>query len=585
MRELVQAYEQLKARNAERDKRMRDVAMVRAGNADQVFKGLFPEGTWSKPIIANLIDVVARDVAEQAGVLPTITAAGDSSLDDSQRTKADKRTKIANYYVAASKLGTELLRGADQLGTYGFCVFRVEPNFKEKRPHIHVENSMGAYYDTDRFGEVSIYCRSYFRKAGELAAKFPEVADKILQTSAFGQRADENQLIEVVRWTDKNRTVMFIPSRGGVVLAETPNKIGRVPVAVAQRPSLDGEIRGSFDDVLPVYAAKARLALLTMEAVQKSVEAPLALPTDVTQLSVGPDSVIRSNSPEKIRRVNLDVPQFAFAENNVLADEMKLGTRFPQARAGQVDGSIVTGQGVKALMAGFDSQIKIIQSILGEAIGSAISLAFAIDEAHFSEVVREVSATANGVPYKLKYKPSADINGNYGVTVEYGLMAGLDPNRALVWGLQARGDKLISRGMLRRNLPISLNAGEEERAIDIEEMRDSLKASISSLAQAIPMMVTQGQDPMQLVEKMATVIDERKKGTPLENAVAKAFKPEPAPEAPQAPEMAQPEQPMAQGGGMPQMSQGRPAMQELLAGLTGSGNPVLAGRVTRQIPA
>jgi hypothetical protein len=586
MRELVQAYEQLKARNAERDKRMRDVAMVRAGNADQVFRGLFPEGTWSKPIIANLIDVVARDVAEQAGVLPTITAAGDSSLDDSQRTKADKRTKIANYYVAASRLGTELLRGADQLGTYGFCVFRVEPNFKEKRPHIHVENSMGAYYDVDRFGEVSLYCRSYFRKAGDLAAKFPEVADKILLTSAFGNRADSNQLLEVVRWTDKKQTVMFIPERGGVVLAQTPNKIGRVPVAIAQRPSLDGEVRGSFDDVLPVYAAKARLALLTMEAVQKSVEAPLALPTDVTQLAVGPDSVIRSNSPEKIRRVNLDVPQFAFAENNVLADEMKLGTRFPQARAGQAEGSIVTGQGVKALMAGFDSQIKVIQSILGEAIGEAISIAFATDETYFTDVTREVSATANGVPYKLRYKPSNDINGNYGVTVEYGLMAGLDPNRALVWGLQARGDKLISRGMLRRNLPISLNAGEEERAIDIEEMRDSLKASISSLAQAIPMMVSQGQDPMQIVEKMATVIDERKKGTPLEEAVAKAFKPEPAPEAPAAPEMeAPPQGPEGMGGMSPELPQGRPAMQELLAGLTGAGNPVLAGRVTRQIPA
>jgi hypothetical protein len=585
MRELVNAYEQLKARNAERDKRMRDVAMVRAGNADQVFRGLFPDGTWSKPIIANLIDVVARDVAEQAGVLPTITAAGDSSLDDSQRTKSDKRTKIANYYVAASRLGTELLRGADQLGTYGFCVFRVEPNFKEKRPHIHVENSMGAYYDTDRFGEVSVYCRSYFRKAGDLAAKFPEVADKILLTSAFGNRANENELLEVVRWTDKRRTVMFIPERGGVVLAETPNKIGRVPVAIAQRPSLDGEVRGSFDDVLPVYAAKARLALLTMEAVQKSVEAPLALPTDVTQLAVGPDSVIRSNSPEKIRRVNLDVPQFAFAENNVLADEMKLGTRFPQARAGQAEGSIVTGQGVKALMAGFDSQIKVIQSILGEAIGEALSIAFATDEAYFADVSREVSATANGVPYKLKYKPSSDINGNYGVTVEYGLMAGLDPNRALVWGLQARGDKLISRGMLRRNLPISLNAGEEERAIDIEEMRDSLKASISQLAQAIPMMVSQGQDPMSIVEKMATVIDERKKGTPLEDAVAKAFKPEPAPQQPEAPEMMQPEEPMGMGGELPQMPQGRPPMQELLAGLTGSGNPVLAGRVTRQIPA
>ena len=587
MKELVHAYEQLKARNSERDKRMREVALVRSGNADQVFRGLLPEGTWSKPIIANLIDVVARDVSEQAGVLPTITAAGDSSLDDSQRSKADKRTKIANYYVAASRLGTELLRGADQLGTYGFCVLRVEPNFKENRPHIHVENSMGAYYEMDRFGEVSVYCRSYYRKAGDLAALYPEYADKILKPNTFGQSASGNELLEVVRWTDKKRAVMFIPGRGGIVLAEIPNKIGRVPVAIAQRPALDGETRGSFDDVLPVYAAKARLALLTMEAVQKSVEAPLALPNDVTQLSIGPDSVIRSNSPEKIRRINLDVPQFAFAENNVLADEMKLGTRFPQARAGQAEGSVVTGQGVKALMAGFDSQIKVIQSILGEAIGGAISIALATDEAYFPTLTREVSATANGVPYKLKYKPSIDINGNYGVTVEYGLMAGLDPNRALVWGLQARGDKLISRGMLRRNLPISLNAGEEERAIDIEEMRDSLKASISQLAAAIPQMVSQGQDPMQIVEKMAVVIDERKRGTPLEDAVAKAFKkePEPEPEQPQSPEMAQPEQPMGMGGGMPQMPQGRPAMQELLAGLTGGGNPNLAARVTRQIPA
>ena len=588
MKELVQAFEQLKVRNSERDKRMREVALVRAGQADQVFQGLFPEGVWSRPIVANLIDVVARDVSEQVGVLPTITAAGDSSLDDNQRTKADKRTKIANYYVASSRLGTELLRGADQLGTYGFCVLRVEPNFKERRPHIHVENSMGAYYDMDRFGEVTTYARLYHRKAGDLAAHFPEYADQILQTGTFGQKADSNSLLQVVRWMDSKQTVMFLPERGGLVLASTANKIGRVPVAVAQRPSLDGEVRGAFDDVLPVYAAKARLALLTMEAVQKSVEAPLALPTDVTSLSVGPDSVIRSNSPEKIRRVNLDVPQYAFAENNVLADEMKLGTRFPQARAGQAEGSIVTGQGVKALMAGFDSQIKIAQSILGEAIGQAISIAYTVDEAFFGDLTREVSATANGVPYKLKYKPSSDINGNYGVTVEYGLMAGLDPNRALVWGLQARGDKLISRGMLRRNLPVSLNAGEEERAIDIEEMRDSLKASVSSLAQAIPQMVMQGQDPMTVIEKMASVINARKKGTPLEDAVADAFKPEPAPQAPQAPEMGAPapeQAPAGAGPEMPMPRQAPPAMQELLAGLTGSGSPVLTGRVTRQIPA
>jgi hypothetical protein len=591
MKELVYAFEQLVTRNSERDKRMREVALVRAGNAEQVFPGLFPSGNWSRPIVANLIDVVARDVAEQVGVLPTITAAGDSSLDDNQRTKADKRTKICNYYVASSRLGTELLRGADQLSTYGFVVLRVEPNFKDKRPHIHVENSMGAYYDQDRFGNINTYARVYKRKAGDVAAQFPEHADAILAKNSFTRSGDENSLISVVRWMDKKKTVMFILDRGGLVLAETPNKLGEVPVAVAQRPSLDGESRGQFDDVLPVYAAKARLALLTMQAVQKSVEAPLALPNDVTQLSVGPDAVIRSNSPEKIRRVNLDVPQFAFAENNVLADEMKLGTRFPQARAGQSEGSVVTGQGVKALMAGYDSQIKIYQSILGEAIGQAISFALATDEIYFPELQREVSATANGVPYKLKYKPSVDVKGNYGVTVEYGLMAGLDPNRALVWGLQARGDKLISRGMLRRNLPISINAGEEERAIDIEELRDSMKSSISGLANAIPQMVMQGQDPMKIVSAMASVIDSRKAGIPLEDAVAKAFKPEepkPEPTAPGMPAEA-PQEPMpaeqGMGGPMPEMPQGRPAMQELLAGLTGGGNPNLSARVTRSIPA
>lgn len=587
MKDYSARFDAMRKRFSERDKRMREVSLVRGGHAEQVFPGLFPEGPWSKPIIANLIDVAARDLSEQIGVLPTISASGDSTLDETQRTKADKRTKVANYYVAASRLGTELIRGADQFITYGFVPLRVEINYPERRPHIHVENSMGAYYDIDRFGEVIAYCHLYRRKAGDLAALFPEFADQILKSSTWG-RGDENSLLEVVRWYDKENSVMFLPERAGLPLVTQKNPIGRVPVAIAVRPSLDGEQRGQFDDVLPVYAAKARLALLTLEAVQKSVEAPLALPQDVTQLSVGPDAIIRSNSPEKIRRVPLDVPGFAFAEGNQLSDEMKLGTRFPEARSGNIDSSIVTGQGVKALMAGFDSQVKTAQSVLGEAVGQAISLAFEMDEAVFPNMSKEVSAQANGVPYRLKYKPETDINGNYGVNVEYGLMAGLDPNRALVFALQARGDKLLSRGFVRRNLPVSLNASEEERAIDIEEMRDSLKASVSAISAAIPQMVAQGQDPMEIIEKLAVVINERKKGTPLEEAVSEAFKkeePEPGEQPDGASELA-----ALMGGGAPQGApqmpeQGPPPMQQLLAGLTGSGNPNLAARVVRQVPA
>lgn len=595
MSDYAARFDAIKKRNAERDRRMREVALVRAGHAEQVFPGLFPEGLWSRPIVANLIDVVAKDLSEQIGVIPTITATGDSSLDESSRTRADKRTKIANYYMSTSKMAVNLIRAADQFITYGFVPLRVEPDLKGQKPHVHVEMAEGSYFDIDRFGNVLVYARTFQRKAGDLAAMFPEHADKILARGGMA-RSDESQYLEVVRWYDDKSTVMFLPERGGILLASAPNKIGMVPVAIAKRPSLDDEPRGQFDDVLPVYAAKARLALLMMEATQKSVEAPLALPQDVTQLSIGPDAVIRSNSPDKIRRVPLDVPQYAFAENNLLGDELRFGTRFPESRAGQADGSIVTGQGVKALQAAFDSQVKTAQSILGDALGEAISIAFRVDEAYFPNLTRNVAATANGTQFQLKYTPAKDIKGDYGVNVEYGLMAGLDPNRALVFALQARGDKLISRSFTRRHLPISLNAAEEERAIDMEEMRDSLKAGVASLAAAIPQMAASGQDPMKIVRSLSTVIAERKKGTPIEDAVAKAFEPEkpkPEPQAAQANPLTGPE---PGAGGQPPIApeQGPvdnealpspPPMQRLLAGLTGTGRPVMSQMVSRSVPA
>lgn len=577
-------FDQIRMRFSERDRKMKMVAEARNGNLGSVYPNLFPEGAWSQPIVANMIDIVAKDLSEQVGVLPTISAAGDSALDERARTKADKRTKIANYYLASSRMSSEIIRAADQLITFGFVPLRVEPNFRDNRPHISVEYSMGSYWDQDRFGEIRVFANAFRRKIGDLAAMFPEVADK-LKASAW---RDENSYMTVVRWTTPDEIVMFTENE--VVLARQENRMGVIPVALAKRPTFDGMTSGQFDDVLPVYAAKARLALLMLEATQKSVEAPLAIPQDVTQLNVGPDSVIRSNTPEKIRRVSLDVPQYSFAENNILSNELKFGTRFPDSRAGQSDSSIVTGQGVKALQAAFDQQVKVAQSILGEALGDAISLAMRCDDVYFANRTNTVSGKVNGVPFNLKYTPARDISGDYGINVDYGLLAGLDPNRALVFALQARGDKLISRSFTRRHLPIQINPSEEERAVDMEDMRDSLKQSVQALATAIPQLASQGQDPTKIITSLATVIDERKKGTAIEDAVQKAFKVEEKTEqqeqmpnpADQIPGM--PENTAMPGGDMPQQREPM-SMQNLLAGLSGSGNPVLKGNVQRQIPA
>lgn len=586
VKDIADRFELLKRKNVERDKRMRDILSVRSGHSELVFDGLFPSD-WPKPIVANFIDVVASDTAEMVGVMPTLTAAGDSILDESKRSRADRLTKIANYYPYASRFGSRLLTGADRLNTYGFLPLRIEANYDEMRPHIHVDDPMGAYVDFDRWGSVVCYGKRWTKKVSDLAALFPEYADKL---DPYKTRRSSEATIEIVKWWDADRCVLFVPEREALVLAQYENPIKRVPVAVAVRPSLDDQMRGAFDDVLWVYAAKAKLAMLSLEAVQKAVEAPIALPADVQELAFGPDAIIRSQTPEKIRRVALELPQSALIEGRLLDEELRLGTRFPEARAGNLDASIVTGRGVQALMGGFDARIKTAQAVLGEAIADAISMCLEMDEALWPDQPKVVQSAHNGTPYELKYTPGRDIKGNYNVAYEYGIMAGLDPNRALVWGLQALGAGLTSKSFLRRNLPVSMNVAEEEKVIDVEKLREALLSSVQGYAQAIPQMAASGQDPMQVVDVLASLVESRKKGVPIEEAVKSAFTP-PQPPAgspePPMPEMGAPMDQMAPSG-TPELAAGPqapPPMQQLLAGLTESGRPQMASRVVRQVPA
>jgi hypothetical protein len=233
-----------------------------------------------------------------------------------------------------------------------------------------------------------------------------------------------------------------------------------------------------------------------------------------------------------------------------------------------------------------------------------MEICFMIDEAVFGNTEKTVRGVDAGSPYEITYTPSKDIAGEHIVDVTYGLMAGLNPNQALVFGLQARGDQLISRDFLRRQMPWEVNVTMEEQKIEIEKMRDALIQAVSGYAQAIPMLAQQGGDPNEVLSKLAAIIDGRTKGRPLEEIVAEAFAPQqPAVPAPGSPEEAAMQ---AQGGapaGGPELNPrtglpptvvpgqagmgpgGRPPVQQLLAGLNSRGNPTLAASVARMSPA
>ena len=572
---IARRVENLKIRHAGRDARMRDVLAVRKGEMGQIYPDLFPEGM-EKPMVANFVDVAARDIAEVLAPLPSFNCSTTNVTNDRARAFADKRSMIANNYVYHSRLQSQMYWGADWYFSYGFLPIHVEPDFESNLPRIRLDDPMGAYPEFDRFGRCVAYAKRYFKTIGELAVDYPEYAPILLGREGFNQ--DTSTMIEMIRYTDADCTVLFLPTRNNFILNQAYNPGGKMNVFVARRPGIDDEMRGQFDDVLYVQLARARFANLAMEAAEKSVQAPLVVPADVVDMPVGPDAIIRTATPAGVGRVRLDVPAAAFQEQAALQSELRLGARYPEGRTGQIDASIITGQGVQALLGAFDSQIKAGQTILAEAFEDVIKSCFEMDELLFDEE-KSVKGVAQGTPYELKYKPSKDIKGDTSIEVRYGLMAGLDPSRALIFSLQALGADLVSKDFIRRELPWSVNVSLEEQRIEIEKMRDNLSAAITASAQAIPAMAAQGADPSALIQKIADVIERRRNGDAIEAAALAVFKQpvqeQMTPPGAQGP-VETPPSPVAPGqpsGGVPQ--QGQPAPQAapdlatILAGLGG----------------
>lgn len=596
--EIKNMYDRYRRMYDDRDQRMNQVLMVRQGKMRDVFPDLFPDGPFENPIVANMVDIAARDLAEVIAPLPAFNCNATSMVSEAKRKQADKREEIVNGIVDFSDLQTQMFQAADRYVTYGFVPAKIEVDLEARMPRIRFFDALGSYPVIDRYNRVIAFFQRIQKPTEELMAEYPEIAHLIYDKN------NTSTISEIVLYHDKDQDVLFMPNRSNLVLTRAPNIMGEVMIRVVMRPSLDDVARGQFDDVLAIQVAKARYALLSLEAATKAVQAPIAAPQDMQELAFGPDAIIRSSKPAEIRRIPLDLPANAFAQQQVLEGELRLGSRYPESRTGNVDASIVTGRGVQALMGGFDTQIKTAHAMFARAFTDLIGLALKVDEKIFGNEEKTLEGIYNGTPYSIKYRPERDIKGDYTVDVQYGLMAGLDPNRALVFGLQARGDKLISRDFLRRQMPFSFNATQEEEKVETEELRDAMKQAIASYAQAIPALASQGQDPSDILRKLSMVISERQRGTSIEVAISKAFEPQvaPPPTAPEAvsPEQGLPGEAMAGGGELPMgMSEtgrmqgiapgqvapgGRPDVQSLLASLNMRGEPNLQASVARRIP-
>lgn len=566
----------LKYRAVDRDQRAQDVLAVRKGDIASVYPDFFPEGVDAN-VVANFVDIVARDLSEVMAPLPAVNCSSANSVKDRARKFADTRTRIASNYFSHSDLSVQMYTGADWYLTYGFVPFIIELDEEAKLPRIRIENPIGAYPEFDRYGRCVAFAKRYMMQLGELVALFPEYEYQLLGKLRYEQ--DLTSQVEMIRYYDKDQSVIYIPTKQNLVLSQAKNPLGKMMIVVARKPSIDGDMRGQFDDILGIQLLRNRFALLAMEAAEKSVQAPIVLPSDVNELQLGGDAIIRTANPAGARRLELTLPQGAFTEQTLLNQELRTGARYPEGRTGNIDASIVTGQGVQALMGAFDTQVKSAQAIFASALRDVIQICFAVDEQIFPEekTIRGVDA---GSPYELTYNPKKDIKGDYSADVRYGMLAGLNPAQGLIFMLQALGGGLISKDLAMRELPFSINVTQELEKIEVEQMRQALLGSLTAYTQAIPAMATQGGDPTEIVQKIAAVIKARQKGQALEDAIEQTFAPAeqvpPAGAAPAAVEQTSPAPAGAPVGGAlpPEVNaagQPAPDIMSIISTLSGSG--------------
>ena len=590
--QIAKRVEQLRYRNNERDMRNQQVLAVRKGKIAEVYPDFFPQGVDAN-VVANFIDVVARDLSEVMAPLPAVNCSAANQVSDRARTFADKRTRIASNYFANSDLAVQMYSGADWYITYGFLPFVIELDEEAKLPRIRIENPVGAYPEFDRYGRCIAFAKRYVMTLGEILAQFPEYETEIL--SGYGYNQDLHTMVELVRYQDKDQSVLYLPEKGNFVLSQAKNPLGKIMIVVAQKPSIDGELRGQFDDILGIQLLRNRFALLAMEAAEKSVQSPIVLPNDVQEMQLGGDAIIRTSNPAGVRRVELTLPQGAFTEQTLLNQEMRVGSRYPEGRTGNIDASIVTGQGVQALMGAFDTQVKSAQAIFASALRDVISLCFEVDELIFPEE-KTIRGVDSGSPYEITYSPKKDVKGDYSADVRYGMLAGLNPAQGLIFMLQALGGGLISKDMAMRELPFTVNVTQELEKIEIENMRSSLLGALTAYTQAIPQLAASGGDPSKLINDIATVIKARQKGRAIEDAIADVFAPAQVPSAGAAPSSVEQPSPAPTGapaggslpeaqammpqGGAPQG--GAPDIMSLLSSLTSGGQANASVRTIRR---
>jgi hypothetical protein len=449
----------------------------------------------------NVIQVGLEDTAAAASMIPTPRVhASDPSDSDSEHRAAAMERYAAAYLKRA---GGKLLFQKSSLagGAFGFAAWQVVndgPNGKVGSVP-QWRNPQGCYPEPD-IDEIGVASRMFHTRDVYLTQLnsdyYRQFIEHCMSTGLDSTWFDDHS-VTMLEYSDANRVTVglaydssrvrqangYLPYMDGhgaqwvsVIVEDYPNKAKTCRGIYGQWPSLDGEPRGQFDQVVPVLHAHMRLVAMALEHAAQSVYNELVVVDPIGDIPQGPDAVIELGAQGKAFRLPPATVAFSFfEETNRLLDAVHVGARWPRNRTGEVSQSQASGKFVETSLGVQNAVIGTHHTVLERMTTHAVNVCLALDKAEGPR--RKVAGLLRNQQFAIEFDRK-DIDLAAEVCIEYGLGYGRDVSQSAVIALQLVGGKMISIESAQENYPGITDVARERARLLAEEVEAQMKAKL-----------------------------------------------------------------------------------------------------------
>jgi hypothetical protein len=464
--------------------------------------------------VVNLVKLAWNDLAISIGRLPDLRSDPLNSSNEELK-RVGMHEKIGFSYLNNSKpSGKQLMfHLAWWLVGGGRAVVVLEPDAEAKSPTFTIRDPRTCYPKAKRTAGNQIIELEDVLFKYELPIN--EMQARGLKTKSGDARSgfpteSEQQMGTVIEYLDDKEWVVMSDG-GSVVRAE--HGCGQVPVYVFQTFSPNKTYGLSqFQDQVNFMVSISRLLTQKLAFNDRLVWPITWIKGHQGKIKIGPHVINKLSpqgemgqiAPSQAIQIDRDIEQ--------LTQFSRILNRNPEVRQGEVTskGTYTSAKTLEQLAESIDTVIGVHWDLISIGMEYLFKLAYKMDERLWGNVQKTTTGVIKGNAFRVDYTPNKNINGRYGIHVEYGF--GVGGYQGFLQQLQALEAKTTSRRRAIEQMPGTHDADAVIREIELEQMDDSGHAAFAAQA-------AQGTLDVLLWAKIRKTM--AKKGMPLNDAILK----------------------------------------------------------------